>query len=568
MSDSASALLDGPADPTVPSVTTPKFEPDPGLDPLGPITPATAVPMPDEFTVKELDGRAALPGHVASRVIGGTSALGMGVLIERGTGFLANILAARFGGTHTFGAYSLAISTANNISTYAAGQIGSTAARFSGKYSYGTSGYTTLARVLAIVSLASAAFASIALWFGAAPIAHLMGKMELTGLLRFAAISAAGIILLECARGFFVGQRRISAILLLSVIVGGGMITLLPLAARAHSPVRMIVLQGCITTSAVVICLLLAGPLRLRAHRQSTDPAPLALGPMLREVWSFGLVQLAGLVGSNLAGWWLTTLVARADTTLVQMSFFAIASQLRNLVGIAPGLLTEGSYAVMADPEGEAERTPHRVMALCSYASLALALVLASVGIIVIPWVLTLLYGHTYAPAALTVAIGLAIAVVHMGNAPAAARLSIVSIKSTGVINTVWAIFVAAAASLFLIYGGGAWQAMAIYFMGHVLSSTLVLITLHRKDHVPAGMSPLFFFAAGCTAILAVLAGLRAMRPELALPVTGAMVAVAAGALLGLYVFGRSFGWMPSGTAIRSLAAGFQSRLPWRSRHV
>ncbi len=562
MSDTASALLAGPDD------RTPRLEPDPGLDPLGPITPATAPVLPDEFNDRELAGTSALPGHVASRVIGGTSALGMGVLVERGTGFLANILAARFGGTHTFGAYSLAISQANNISTYAAGQIGATAARFSGKYSYGTAGYTTLARVLAIVSLASAAIASIALWFGSAQIAHLMGKVELTGLLRFAAISAAGIILLECARGFFVGQRRIAAILLLSIIVGGGMITLLPLAARAHSPVRMIVLQGSITTSAVVICLLLAGPLKLRAHRQTTDPVPLPLAPMLREVWSFGLVQLAGLVGSNLAGWWLTVLVARADKTLVQMSFFAIASQLRNLVGIAPGLLTEGSYAVMADPEGEAERTPHRVMALCSYASLALALLLASVGIIIIPWVLTLLYGRTYAPSALTVAIGLAIAVVHMGNAPAAARLTIVSIKATGVINTAWAVFVAAAASLFLLYGGGAWQAMAIYFAAHVLSSTLVLITLHRKDHVPAGMTPLFFFAAGCTAILAVLAGLRAMRPELALPVTGAMAAVAAGALLGLHVFGRRYGWMPSGSAVRNLAAGLRARLPGRARHV
>ena len=562
MSDTASALLSGPAD------RVPHLEPDPGLDPLAPITPATSVPMPDGLAENEPSSGKPLPSHVAGRVIGGTSALGMGVLIERGTGFLANILAARFGGTHTFGAYSLAISTANNISTYAAGQIGSTAARFSGKYSYGTAGYSTLARALAIVSLMSAALASIALWFGAAPIAHLMGKLELTGLLRFAAISAAGIILLECARGFFVGQRRLSAILLLSVVVGAGMITLLPLAARAHSPVRMIVLQGSITTSAVVICLLLAGPLKLRAHRQSTDPVPLPLGPMLREVWSFGLVQLAGLVGSNLAGWWLTTLVARSDTTLVQMSFFAIASQLRNLVGIAPSLLTEGSYAVMADPEGEADRTPHRVMALCSYASVSLAVLLASVGIVVIPWVLTLLYGHTYAPAALTVAIGLAIAVVHMGNAPAAARLTIVSIKSTGVINTVWAVFVAAAASLFLLYGGGAWQAMAIYFAGHVLSSTLVLLTLKRKDHVPAGMSALFFFAAASTAVLALLAGVRAMRPELALPVTGAMVLVAAFAFWGLHVFGKRYGWMPSASAIRSFTAGIQSRLPWRPRHV
>ena len=43
------------------------------------------------------------PGKVTRHLVSGTSALGLGVVIERGTGFLANILAARFGGAATFG---------------------------------------------------------------------------------------------------------------------------------------------------------------------------------------------------------------------------------------------------------------------------------------------------------------------------------------------------------------------------------------------------------------------------------------------------------------------------------
>lgn len=69
-----------------------------------------------------------LPSEVAKGLVSGTSTLGLGVLIERSCGFLANILAARFGGAQTFGAYALAISTANNVSTYAAG--GSAPPRF------------------------------------------------------------------------------------------------------------------------------------------------------------------------------------------------------------------------------------------------------------------------------------------------------------------------------------------------------------------------------------------------------------------------------------------------------
>ena len=490
-----------------------------------------------------------VPGHVAKHLISGTSALGLGVVIERGMGFLANVLAARFGGLATFGAYSLAISTANNISTYAAGQIGSTAARFSGKYQYGTPGYTTLARVLAIVSIASAVIGAVGLWFGAAPIAHLLGKASLTGLLRWAALSAAGIILLECARGFFVGQRRLAALVLLSLLVGIGMVSLLPFAASRHSPVRMIASQGAITTTAVLACLLLARPLGLFAPKSAIPALP--LGPVLREVWSFGFVQLAGLVGANLAGWWLTTLVARADTSLVQMSFFAVASQLRNIVGLAPGLLTESSYAIMADPNGEEARTPHHVMALCTYAATFASLLLAAIGIILMPWGLSLVWGRSYAAGAVTAGIGLAIAVMHMGNAPASARLSIVSIRVTGILNTVWAVVVALSASVFLLHGGTAATGMLIYLFAHILAAGLVLLTLSRKDSIPAGMTSVFFLSAFTTLALVALAYLRASRPSLTTAATLGMSALATVSLSTLFLLGKRHHWLPAPAAVR-----------------
>ncbi len=488
---------------------------------------------------------------MARRVVGGTSALGLGISIERGCGFLANILAARFAGAPAFGAYSLGISTANNISTYAAGGIGATAARFSGKYAYGGAGYATLARALSLVSLISAGLAAAALWLGAGPIAHLLHKTSVTGLLRWAAISACGIILLECARGFFVGQRRLAAVVLLSLIVGAGMVSLLPWAARSHQPQHMIVAQGAVTLTAVAVCLLLARPLGLLAPRGGA-PA-LALGPVLREVWGFGLVQLAGLVGSNLSGWWLIALVARADTTLVQMSFFAIASQLRNLVGLVPGLLTEGSYAVMADPMGEQQRTPHHVMALCTFAATSVSLLIASLGMIVVPFGLVHLYGPTYKGGALTAAIGLGIAVVHMGNAPAAARLSIVSIRSTGVINTVWAVFVAASATLLLLHGGSAALAMAIFFAAHVISALLVLLVLRRKDHVPAGMVSLFAASSVSMAGLAVLSLLRNQHPGHELLYSALMAGTFLGSGSAMFLLGKRHGWLPTATAIKNL---------------
>ena len=496
---------------------------------------------------------SAPSGTVTRHLVSGTSALGLGTIIERGTGFLANILAARLGGVGTFGAYSLAITTANNIGTYAAAGIGSTSARFSGKYQYGTASYGTLARVLAIVSFVSAAAAAFALWLGAAPIARLLHKESLSPLLAWAALSAAGMVMLECARGFFVGQRRLAALVLLSVIVGAGMLSLIPLSAAHHNPVHMVVSQALITMTAVAVCLLLARPLGLFSPKSDTPPSPHPFVPMLREVWGFGFVQLAGLVGANLAGWWLTMLVARGDSTLGQMSFFSIASQLRNIVGLAPGLLTEGSFAIMADPDGERSRTPQHVLGLTTFLSSLAAMVLASAGILFAPWLLGLLYKSAYRNAAVTVSVALALAVMHMGNAPASARLSIVSIRTSGVINSAWAIFVVAAGTLLMLGGGSAATAMTIYLAAHTLSSFLVLGVLARRDSLPRGMVAAFSLATGTTAALAGLATLRARNPEQTLSLTLGMAALAIASLLALLALGRVHRWLPTRAALERL---------------
>src|SRR5664279_5575323 len=100
---------------------------------------------------------APAPRSLTRVLLSGTSALGAATLAERGLGFLANLAAARLGGAHVFGAYSLATTTANNVASYAGAGIGTTANRFSGEYPYGSAGYGALLRTLAMVSLGSAA---------------------------------------------------------------------------------------------------------------------------------------------------------------------------------------------------------------------------------------------------------------------------------------------------------------------------------------------------------------------------------------------------------------------------
>ena len=268
---------------------------------------------------------------------------------------------------------------------------------------------------------------------------------------------------------------------LLSVFVGIGMVSLLPVMASRQQPVHrwswpMAPLRWARSRCA----LMLARPLHLLAESATS---PVRFGHMLREVWGFGFIQLSGLLSANLAGWWITALVARGDSTLVQMGFFAIASQLRNLTGVVPALLTEGSYATIAAPDEAGMGTPQRVMALCTFASTAVAFFLASLGIILAPWALHAMYGPRFSAASVAASIGMSVAVLQMGNAPPSARVSVVSIRTVAAINTFWAVLTALGGTLLMLHWGGAAGAMAVFFGAHVISAILTFLVLARRDY-------------------------------------------------------------------------------------
>ncbi len=312
-------------------------------------------------------------------------------------------------------AYSLAISTVNNISWYAAGGIGSTAVRFSGRYSRDSAGYRTLARVLTIISLFSSVLAALVLWLDAAPIARLLGKASLTGLLHWAALSAAGMILLECCRGFLVGQRRLPAILLLSVAIGAGMIALLPAASRL-GPVQIHARSRCSLCSALPASRPRGADERrgLRTDRSAAaGGVVIRFGPARRP----GRNQCRRMVAHDRHC--PLRYVARADR--ISLHFTSVAQHGRLIPGPSDREQSRGN----ARGESNQEKTPDQVMAVCTLVTTLVCLLIAGLGITIVPWALTLFYGKAYAAAAAT-AMALATAVIHMDNSPAAARLSIV----------------------------------------------------------------------------------------------------------------------------------------------
>ena len=186
------------------------------------------------------------PGVSLSRkILGGVSSLGAAAAIERGLSFLANLCAARLGGAATFGSYALALTTANNIASYAGAGIGSTAARFSGQYANDALGRRALGPR------------------SGADLDQLRGACRgaLAGGRRAVRLAAHGCCTTRVSRrpacagrrsrrprrfcsnaiaGFLLGQQRFRLLICLSVCVGLGYVAVLPLASRSGAVVMVV----------------------------------------------------------------------------------------------------------------------------------------------------------------------------------------------------------------------------------------------------------------------------------------------------------------------------------------
>jgi O-antigen/teichoic acid export membrane protein len=414
---------------------------------------------------------------LARLLVRDSSALGFATVLERGLGFFANVLAARIGGAPVFGAYSLSLTTANSIATYAGAGIGTTANRFSGEFPIGSPGYRGLLRSLAIFSLSASCIAAAVLWIGAAPLASvLMKNPALTPLLRIAALSAGALILVECLRGLLIGQRRFAALIVLSVLVGVGMLAGLPAAAGVGPP-TMILTQAAVALVAVAGCVLFARQLKFAPPVESVE----AKGPHLQDVGKFGLAQLAGMVGINAVGWFTASLLARGDSTLVQMGFYSVALQIRNICGMLPLLISQTAFAQLTERGGEDYGGANRVTLVSTLGATILSLSVGTFIAAILPYLISGLYGKSFEGSTLAATIAVATGIVHMSLGPASARLTIVSLRLTTLINAVWAAVIAIGATLY-VSTGGAVAAATIYFCAHVLSSFLILTVLWRRD--------------------------------------------------------------------------------------
>jgi O-antigen/teichoic acid export membrane protein len=444
------------------------------------------------------------PSSLGRLLFSGSSTLGIASLIERGLGFVANLAAARLGGAHTFGAYSVAMSTANNVASYAGAGIGTTANRFSGEYRYGQAGYGALLRALSVVSLGSAALAAAGLWIAAKPLAtHLLRNPGLTSLLRLAALSAGVVILLECLRGLLIGQRRFAALLALCALYGGGMLALLPMASK-HGAWTMVMVQAGVASAAILTCVIAAR----RLGFAPPSSAPSGAGPRPGIILRFGMVQLAGTIGINAAGWWVASLVARGDISLIQAGCYSVATQLRNMCAMPSWLISQTAYAQLTESSGRDYGGPGRVTLVSTIAATMVSLLIAGPAVALMPWMIRYLYGKDFAGAELAATLLVATGLLHMSAAPAAARLTVVSLPLTGIINGVWAAVVVVLGTWWIPTGGAA-EAAASFLAAHIFAAIAVLISLIYLGAAPRALTAISMPALAASVLFAGLGWLR-----------------------------------------------------------
>jgi hypothetical protein len=154
-----------------------------------------------------------------------------------------------------------------------------------------------------------------------------------------------------------------------------------------------------------------------------------------------------------------------------------------------------------------------------------------------------------------------AVGLIHMSAAPAAARLTVVSLPLTGVINGMWSILLIGLGS-WLISGGGASQAAACFLWAHLFSACAVLIALFRRDESVRRELVLVSLPAMAGALLLAALGWLRASGQHTLALSAGMLAATPVLIWGALLSGRG-----SSESIRRLSfAGIASAVFSRGR--
>jgi O-antigen/teichoic acid export membrane protein len=466
----------------------------------------------------------------------------LAVAVQRLFAFVSTALAARVGGVAILGEYSLALSTAGMVGTFVGTGVGTVALRYVGQFPRTTQAYRKVLGLVALITVAAAAASGLLLLLGSKPLARLaLNNAKLSVSLQFAAAALVILVVLEALNGTLVALHDFRSLLWLSVISGVIMVFIVPYSSQFGAKPMLICYAVALGTG-IAVALFKA---RTAIRPLAWDGSPEASAPRAREIILFGNTQQFNTIVIAVASWWVILLVTRQDSTLHQMGYYFVGSQLRQVAGQAPTLASQLVFPTLSRLTS-VPKQHDRVLSMATFLCAALSFVPAGVMLIGLPWILRL-YGLAFREALVTGLILIATAVIQLTYFPVANALMMLSLRAAALLNALWSCVLALLAYA-LVSDHGAVGAALAWLLSQVVSQVVLFTLMVRMGRLPTGTLTTWCLADLAVLSLTGLAFLRALKPNLTLGLTAVQVFAFVTFTLAFLKIAQARDYLPRGT--------------------
>jgi O-antigen/teichoic acid export membrane protein len=447
----------------------------------------------------------------------GAVIIGIATILERGFQFIANFTSARIAGEENLGAYSLALQAAGSLASQASLGIGMVATRFSAEYPVGHPlNRAFIQRILQlsfVLALISALLMLVIAW----PLAHwFYDKPAFFRILIMTVFTAPALVMLDALRGLLLGLSYYRGLVILSTVIGMGMLMLMPWAA-GRSPRAMLLAHAfCYSVACITILLVLKWKYNLRIFDSSTAEVP------IRGMLRFGALHLGSSIAVGLVPMVLMAMLLRysesqevtflfpycfivqfgygwlflfASLAVPQMGFrevgyYTVASTMRNMITTIPGLLNQLTIGLMTRLRGDEFGGVNRVVLINTWLSFIFMVPVTALFHICLPWLLPLFYGKRFVEAVEPASYLLSVALVHMISQPAVNRLMVVSQRTLVYIQFIWIVVSLGSAYLLIPSMRASGVALSL-LIAHIATALLVPLGLKLHNALPLHLTRL-----------------------------------------------------------------------------
>ncbi len=422
---------------------------------------------------------AARPGLQVRQILSGTAWSAGGSLVGRLFGFVGTLIGARLMGVAGYGAFSFVQSTVSVVKAYAGMGVGTTATRYVASQGKNESAARSVSTKLIGFGFVAAAVAAVAVGSGASWIATtLLNRPELISAVRAAAFLVLAGVAWESVQGALSGYREFARIALCTAIAGIVGLTAIVLLTPVYHLPGFILAQAIASLAAIGIGLSVLAR-RWRTQKAGTGDEGERIGVMLR----FGAVFLASNAILAPVMWLVAWRLSALPNGLEGLGFWGAAHQLKNIVGLLPGLVSQVALPLLAFHSGKQQGFEFRSTLRSSVLISGISVLPLGILLMLFAVPLLSLFGADFRGGA-----GLACAVIagsicHLFAMPIVHALTIGNVNLIAIVNMIWAgVLLAIVWALAPTYG--ALAAGLGWFAAHVGSMLLTAALVCRQGGI------------------------------------------------------------------------------------